>query len=164
MSETANLDTPAERDEGTRYPAWIKAFAFQLWAFRCSGDAAKVSAMLAAHDPPAEVDPHRIRDWARRYEWAIRRHEDWRTIAPDLVQTGVIDVQLGFVESAAVMRALVNDPTAAARDRIAAAGWLKGPQETIATLEAAHAQREPLPELAPVTTTEEALERINLLR
>src|SRR5262245_25097746 len=118
-----NLDTPAERDEGTRYPDWIKQKSYQLWAFRCSGDAQKVSAALAADDPPVEVDAHRVRDWARRYRWPVKRYEDWRSIAPDLVQTGVIDVNLGFVESAAVMRALVNDPTAAARDRIAAATW-----------------------------------------
>lgn len=137
-------DTDEGRDEGTRYPDVVKERAYQLWAFKCGGDATKVSAALKEDKPPVKVDPHRIRDWARRYEWPMRRYQDWQQIAPDLIRTLGIDLTFGLLETAAEMRRIVTSnkmltietvtpmgsqhteevPEIATKDRIAAGKWI----------------------------------------
>ena len=144
-ADTADtLTDDAALDEGTRYPDTVKDLAYQLWAFELGGNAEKVSVALAQQSPPVVIDGRRVRDWAMRYQWAIRRYKDWYSIAPDVLRTTAIDLQFGIMETAAEMRRLLKSdktstvttisrqgstrieekPEVSVSDRIAAGRWI----------------------------------------
>lgn len=119
----------------TNYPDSVKQSAYEAWAFKCGGNCARVSALLKTYDPPLDVNERAIQRWAKDHNWPQRRYNDWHDIAPDLTRQGIIDVHLGFVESASEMRRIVNSPGEETKDKVAAAKWIKEATEMISTLE-----------------------------
>lgn len=163
MSERLPAERP-ERDTGIRYPEETKERAYQLWAFLLGGNAEKVAAELAKLDPPVIVDGRTVRDWATRYQWAVRRADDWRRIAPDLSLQTVVETRYGLLEAARMARGIVasDDPKIGSRDRLAAGALLQRIEESLRTLavQADHASAR----LPATTTPEEAEQRIAELR
>ena len=113
MDDDSGDSLPMQTGDGiaTRFSDEAREAAYQLWAFQYRGNAEKVSAALAKHDPPIKVDARSVQRWAKDGQWAIRKADDWRKIAPDLGRQTVIEADYGTLETAVRMREIVNDDT-----------------------------------------------------
>lgn len=106
-SETAWLSKGVGR--AARFSDRAKEIVYQMWAFQYAGNARKVSEALERQTPPISVDERSIRQWAKDGQWAIKRADDWRRIAPDLDRQTIIETRYGLLETAIEMRDIVTN-------------------------------------------------------
>lgn len=100
-----------------RWPDEVREMAYQLWAYTCGRNAARVCAVLAdehGHEVPLRTVQH----WASDGSWSDRVREDLSSIAPDLHQTIVSELILGAVESARLLRRSVGDHAGDRPDKV----------------------------------------------
>jgi hypothetical protein len=96
----------------TRHTDETRELAYQLWAFTHGGNCVRVAAALAKMSPPIDVDVRAVQRWAESEQWAVRRADDWRQIAPDLSRQTIIESRYGLLETARMARDMVmNDRT-----------------------------------------------------
>lgn len=88
-----------------RWPAECRDLAYQLWAFVCGRNAAKVAAMLA--DRGSSVPERTVQYWASSGEWAKRASDDLGRIAPDIRQQTIAELIYGGLEAARGLRSVV---------------------------------------------------------
>lgn len=110
------------RGRAARFSDHAKELVYQMWAFQYAGNARKVSEALERQTPPITVDERSIRQWAKDGQWAIRRADDWRQIAPDLMRQTIIETRYGLLETAIEMRSIVTNTRTRRIERVSSDG------------------------------------------
>jgi len=84
-----------------------RELAFQVWAYQASRNVVH-TARLLLEQHELDIPRRTIQDWVEKGQWAIKRADSLRQLAPDLDQHVSLEIKLGSVDGVHLLRKVVQ--------------------------------------------------------